>query len=159
MPRNDVRRSVLAALVTVALLVVPTACSDSSTESQPSPSATAAPPATSPSAMDCAASAELKSSLETLRNVEPLQDGLTAFNTAMAGVKSSLETAAAAASAALQPAVANVKSAFTELEAAASGLSADNLRQKAPAINTALQQVGTAASTFTTTLTQSCPGG
>ncbi|MFG1813621.1 hypothetical protein ACGFIF_07660 [Kribbella sp. NPDC049174] len=91
--------------------------------------------------------------------MEPLQDGLTAFNTAMAGVKSSLETAAAAASAALQPAVANVKTAFTELEAAASGLSADNLRQKAPAINTALQQVGTAASTFTTTLTQGCPGG
>jgi hypothetical protein len=159
MPGNGVRRSVIAALVTVAVLVVPTACTDSSTESQPSPSATAAPPPTGESATDCAASTELKSSLETLRNVEPLQDGLTALNTAMAGVRTNLAAAAASASAVLQPAVANVKTAFTELEAAASGLTADNFRQKAPAINTALRQLGTAASSFATTLTQSCPGG
>ena len=76
----------------------------------------------------------------------------------MADVKTSLGAAAASASAALQPAVESVKTAFSELETAASGLSADNLRQQAPAINTALQQVGTAASSFATTLTQSCPG-
>ena len=77
----------------------------------------------------------------------------------MAKVKSSLGVAVAAASAALQPAVQSVKAAFSQLETAASGLSADNLRQKAPQINSALQQVGTAASTFATTLTQSCPSG
>jgi hypothetical protein len=163
MPRNDARRSVFAALVTVVLLVVPMACSDSSPESQSSPSATAAPPATGTSATGtpaayCAAVSALKSSLQTLATVKPLQDGLTALNTAIANVKTSLDAAVAAASAALQPAVASVKTAFSGLETAASGLTADTLRQKAPEINTALQQVGAAASSLSTTLTQSCPG-
>jgi hypothetical protein len=91
--------------------------------------------------------------------VKPLQDGLTALRSAMANVKTSLGVAIAAASAALQPAVQGVKAAFSQLETAASGLSTDNFRQKAPEINSALQQVGTAASAFATTLTQSCPAG
>jgi hypothetical protein len=156
MPRIGVRRSVLAALVTVVLLVAPMACSDSSTQGSSSPSPTAAPPVSQSPAGDCAASLALKSSLENLWNVQPLQDGLTALSTAMADVKTSLGAAVAAASAALQPAVESVKTAFSQLETAASGLTADNLRQKAPAINSALRQVGTAASSFATTLTQSC---
>lgn len=163
MPRNDTRRSVFAALVTVVLLVVPMACSDSSPESQSRPSATAAPPvsgtsATGEPAADCAAASALESSLQSLSNVKPLQNGLTALNTAIANVKSSLDAAAASASAALQPAVASVKTAFSQLETAASGLTADTLKQKAPEINTALQQVGTAATSLSTTLTQTCPG-
>jgi len=85
MPRIGVRRSVLAALVTVALLVVPTACSDSSPQSESSPSATAAPPPGGEPSAACAGSSELKASLETLTNVKPLQDGLTALSTAMTG--------------------------------------------------------------------------
>jgi len=145
--------------MTVALLVVPMACSDSSTQGQSTPSATAAPAPTGTSTTgDCAAVTDLKASLQTLMNVKPLQDGLTALNNAMAGVKSSLVGAAASASAALQPAVASVKAAFSDVETAASGLTAENFREKAPAINTALRQVGTAASSFATTLTQTCPG-
>ncbi|MFG1622618.1 hypothetical protein [Kribbella sp. NPDC049227] len=158
MPRTGVRRSVVAALVTVALLVVPMACSDSSTEGTTNPSPTAAPATGEPTA-DCAALSALKSSLDTLGNVKPVQDGLNALTTAMAGVKTSLGAAAASASATLQPAVEGVRTAFSELETAASGLSADNLKQKAPAISTALRQVGTAASSLATTLTQSCPAG
>jgi hypothetical protein len=158
MPRIGVRRSILAALVTAALLVVPMACSDSTSKSQSSPSATAAPPATATPTVDCAAVSELKSSLQTLANVKPLQDGLAALNTALANVKTSLAAAVASASAALQPAVASVKTAFSELETAASGLTTDNLRQKAPAISASLQQVGTAASSLATTVTQRCPG-
>jgi len=90
--------------------------------------------------------------------VRPLQDGLTALNTAMANVKTSLDAAVTSASAALEPAVGNVKTAFSGLQDAASGLSSDNVRQKAPAINSALRQLGTAASSLATTLTQSCPG-
>jgi hypothetical protein len=37
-----------------------------------------------------------------------------------------------------------------------SGVTTDNLRQEAPAINTALQQLGTSTAT---TLTQKCPAG
>lgn len=157
MLRIGVRRSVVAALATVALFVVPTACTDDATTGTPNPSPTAAPPVTGEPAADCAASSALKSSLDTLMNVQPLQDGLTALNTAMAGVKTSLDAAAASASAALQPAVESVKTAFSELETAASGVTADNLRQKAPAISGALRQVGTAASSLATSLKQSCP--
>lgn len=146
----------IGVLVFVVLLVVPTACSDGSATSQSSPTATVAPPVAG--TPDCAAGAELKASLDALTNVKPLQDGLTALNTAMADVKTSLGAALASASAALRPAVESVRAAFAELETAASGLSADTFRQKAPAINSALRQVGTAASSFGTTLTQSCPG-
>lgn len=158
MPRTGGHRSAAAALVTLALLVVPTACSDNSTQGQSSPSATAAPAPGTPT-MDCRAVSALQSSLNDLMNVKPLQDGLTALRAAMADVKSSLRGAAAAASAALQPAVEGVRAAFSQLETSVSGLSADTFRQKAPEINSALQQVGTAASTFATTLTQSCPSG
>ena len=159
MPRIGVRRSIVAALVTVALLVVPMACSDSSTQGQSSPSTSVAPPATGTPTPDCAAASALKSSLADLANVKPLQDGLAALTTAMANVKSSLGAAVAAASAALQPAVQSVKAAFSQLETAASGLTTDNFRQKAPQINSALQQVGSAATSLATTVTQSCPAG
>ena len=159
MQRIGVRRSVLALLVTVALLVVPMACGAGSPQSPTNPSPTAAPQATGQPAADCAASSALKSSLEDLTKVKPLQDGLTALTTAIANVKSSLGVAAASASAVLQPAVEGVKTAFAELETATSGLSADTLRQQAPEINTALQQIGTATSSLATTLTQSCPAG
>lgn len=158
MPRIGVRRSVVGVLVAVALLVLPTACSDNSPQGQSSPPATVAPPTTGTPTTACAAASALKSSLDDLANVKPLQDGLTALSTATANVKTSLGAAAAAASAALQPAVEGVKSAFSQLETAANGLSADNLRQKAPQINSALKQVGTAATAFATTLKQSCPG-
>ncbi|RZU11241.1 hypothetical protein EV645_6401 [Kribbella rubisoli] len=145
MPRTGVRRAVVGALLAVVLLVVPMACSDSSTPAAGEPTA------------DCAASSALKSSLDTLTKVEPLQDGLTALNAAVADVKTSLNTAAASASDALRPAVDGVKTAFSELETAASGLTADNLRQKGPAISSALRQVGTAATSLGTALKESCP--
>jgi hypothetical protein len=159
MLRTGVRRSIVTALLTAGLFVVPTACSDSSTQGTTAPSPSAAAPATGEPTADCAAASALKSSLDTLKNVKPLQDGLTALNTAMAGVKTSLDAAASSASAALQPAVEGVKTAFSQLETATSGLTADNLRQKAPAVSTALGQVGTAASSLATTLKQSCPAG
>ena len=130
MPRIGGRRSVLALLLTVGLLVVPMACGAGSTQSPTNPSPTAAPQATGQPAADCAASSALKSSLEDLTNVKPLQDGLTALTTAIANVKSSLGVAAASASAALQPAVESVKTAFAELETATSGLSADTHLRK-----------------------------
>jgi hypothetical protein len=40
-----------------------------------------------------------------------------------------------------------------------SGVTTDNLRQKLPAISTALQQLGTSTASLATTLTQECPTG
>jgi hypothetical protein len=54
--------------------------------------------------------------------------------------------------------VQEVKTAFAELQTAASGTTADNLRQKAPAIAAAMKQVGTATAALRTALTESCPG-
>ncbi|MFF0341828.1 hypothetical protein [Kribbella sp. NPDC004875] len=158
MQRPGVRRSVARALVTLALLVVLAACSDNSTSGQASPSATTSATATGSASEACASARALKSSLDDLSNVKPLQDGLTALNAAIAAVKNNLAAATAAVSAALQPSVESVKTAFTGLESAASGLTTDTLKQKAPQITAALRQVGTATSSFATAVTQICPG-
>jgi hypothetical protein len=157
------RRSASAALAAVALLCVLTSCGTSSSESQPSPPATTAAATTSPPTTDATAAAcedieALKSSLEALTKVRPAEDGLTALTTAIANVKTSLDKAEASASPALQPSVQKVKTAFGELQRASSGLTADNLRQKAPAIAAALKQVAAATRALSTKLSESCPG-
>lgn len=75
----------------------------------------------------------------------------------MANVKTNLDAAEASASPVLQPDIQQVKTAFAGLQTAASGLNAGNLTQKAPAIASALKEVGTATAALRTTLTQSCP--
>jgi hypothetical protein len=157
------RRSASAAFAAVALLCVLTSCGTSSSENQPNPPTTTAAATTSPPTTDATAAAcedieALKSSLEALTKVRPAEDGLTALTTAMANVKTSLDKAEASASPALQPSVQEVKTAFGELQTAASGLTADNLRQKAPAIAAALKQVAAATRALSTKLRESCPG-
>jgi hypothetical protein len=90
--------------------------------------------------------------------VRPLQDGVVALTTAIANVKNDLDKAKASASPAVQPSVQQVQTAFDELQTAASGLTADNLKQKAPAIGAALAQLATATKALSSTLTESCPG-
>jgi hypothetical protein len=79
-------------------------------------------------------------------------------NAAIADVKTKLDAAVASAGADLQPAVEQVKTAFTAIQTAASGVTTENLRQKAPAINMAIQQLGTPTASLATMLTQRCPG-
>jgi hypothetical protein len=86
-----------------------------------------------------------------------LQDGTTATKAAIDSVKTSLDTAAASASAALKPNVEQVKTALNGLQTAADGLTNDNLKQKAPAIADALSQVATASSALATAVKQNCP--
>jgi hypothetical protein len=90
--------------------------------------------------------------------VKLAEDGVKGLTTAIADVKSNLDKAQASASPTLQPKVQEVKTAFTELQTAASGTTADNLRQKAPAIAAAMKQVATATEALRTTLAESCPG-
>jgi Skp family chaperone for outer membrane proteins len=156
-------RSASAAIAAVALLCVLTSCGTSSAPNQTSPPATTAAPTTAAPTTDatttaCADVAALKASLEDLTKVRPAEDGLTALTTAIADVKTNLDKAESSASPALQPDVQQVKTAFAELQTAASGTTADNLRQKAPAISAAMKQVSTATQALSSTLTESCPG-
>jgi hypothetical protein len=159
------RRSTSGAVAAVALLCVLGSCGTSSTTSQTSPPATAAPATTAapttaaaPTAAACEDVAELRSSLEALTKVKPAQDGVAALKTAIANVKTNLDAAEASASPVLQPSVQQVKTAFAELQTAASGLTADNFKQKAPSIASATKQVVTATQALSSALTQSCPG-
>jgi hypothetical protein len=167
--KRPARRFVSGAAAAVALLCVLTSCTGSPTPTQTGPPATtvapttaaptstAAPTTTGASTAACEDVAELKSSLEALTNVRPKEDGVAALRTAIANVRASLEPAEASASGVLQPSVEQVKTAFAELQTAASGLSTDNLAQKAPSIVVALQQVRTATAELSSTLKESCP--
>ena len=160
-----------AALVAAFLLALPlillAACSTGSTSSQPGPSAStttasaSASAETSPTGATAAACADaeaLRSSLQALTKVSPLQDGLTAVRGAIDTVKANLDKAERSASAALAPAVARVRTAFDQLETAAAGVTVDNLPQKGPAISGALSQVASATSALVAEITHSCPG-
>ena len=123
--------------------------------SRNAPATTAAAPTTSASAAAaCEDVAELKSSLEALTKVKPAQDGVAALKTAIANVKTSLDAAEASASPVLQPSVQQVKTAFADLQTAASGVTADNFKQKAPSIASAMRQVVTATQALSSALTQ-----
>jgi len=158
------RRSASGAAAAIALLCVLASCGTSSTPTQTAPP-TAAPATTTaptttatPTDAACEDVAALKSSLEALTKVRPAQDGVDALKTAIADVKTNLDAAEASASPVLKPSVEQVKTAFADLQTAASGLTTDNFKQKAPSIATAMKQVGTATRGLSSTLTQSCPG-
>ena len=152
-------RSAAGVLVVVALLGVLTGCGGSSAPSQTSaPTATTTSTTSSTSTAGCADVTALKTSLQALTQVRPLQDGVAALQAAIASVKTSLDAAVASASSALQPQVAQVKSAFAGLQTSVTGLTTDNLAQKAPSIAAAMTQLRTAASGLASTLTQNCPG-
>jgi len=160
------RRSAPGAVAAVALLCVLGSCGTSTTPTQTTPPTTAAAPTTASAsttadestAAVCEDVAALKSSLEALTKVRPAQDGVAALKTAIDNVKTSLDAAQASASPVLKPGVEQVKTAFADLQTAASGLTADNFKQKAPAIVSAMKQVGTATEALSSTVAQSCPG-
>ena len=102
--------------------------------------------------------AELKASLEALAKVKPAEDGVAALKTAIDNVKSNLEPAVASASAMLKPKVEQIRTSFAALQAAADGLTAENFREKAPAIRAAMTQLRTATADLASALTESCPG-
>jgi phage-related protein len=143
----------------VALLLLAGCGSSSTSGSTATTSPTGAPTTTASARPGCADVTALKSSLDALTNIQPLQDGLTALNAAIADVKTKLDAAAASAGTDLQPAVDQVKTAFTALQTAMNGVTTDNLKQKLPAISTALQQLGTSTKSLATTLAQKCPSG
>lgn len=162
---HSARRSASAAAAAVALICLLASCGTSSAPSQtnppaptPAPATTAATPSAASTNAGCEDVAALKSSLEALTQVRPAQDGVAALKAAIADVKTNLDKAEASASPVIKPDVDQVKTAFADLQTAASGLSGDNFKEKAPSIALALKQVATATKALSSTLTQSCPG-
>ena len=51
-----------------------------------------------------------------------------------------------------------MKTAFAQLQTAASGLTGSNLKEKAPAIATSLAQVAAATKALSATMAEACPG-
>ena len=105
----------------------------------------------------CAELATLKDSLTALTQVEPVQDGLTALQSAVATVKTDLQSAASAVSEELKPSVDQVQSSFDQLENALQGVTANNLAASATEIGTALTAVGTALTDLKSELAEKCP--
>ena len=155
---RSARRSASSAVVCVALLCILISCGTNQTPSQQSPASATTAATTAPPATACADVAALKSSLEQLTKVRPLQDGVGALTSAIANVKNNLDKTKASAAPALQPSLQQVEAAFAELQTAASGLSADNLKEKAPAVASALAQLAAATKTLSSAIAESCPG-
>jgi len=130
--------------------------SSDSSEATTTPDSSSAS-ATAAAAEGCTDVAALKSSVQTLTDIEPLQDGLNALEAALADTKAALDTAIASVTAELQPPVEQLETAFTAVQTAADGLTTDNLKEKAPGIVTALRGLETALTSLATTLTQECP--
>ena len=165
MPLPHARRSVSSLLTAVALVWVLAGCSSGSTSTSPSttPTPTATPTATptgtptGTATAVCADAKALRASLAALENVNVRRNGSAALESALADVKTKLDATVASASGALKPQVDQVKTAFEGLQSATTGLTKDNLAAKAPAIRTALTQLGTATKALASTLSQDCP--
>ena len=141
--------------IAVGLFLASCGSSDSSEATSTPDSSSASAPATA--AEGCTDVAALKSSVQTLTDIEPLQDGLNALEAALADSRAALETAVASVTEALQPSVEQVETAFTAVETAADGLTTDNLKEKAPDIVTALRGLKTALTSLAAMLAQDCP--
>jgi hypothetical protein len=151
MQLTKVGRSFSAVLASVVLICLLAACGggdDTTSGSEPSPTATAT--------AGCGDASALEDSLQALKGVDVRKDGVQALTGAAADVANDLDAAVASASSKLQPHVDQVKTAFTALQASLSGLTVDNLRQKAPSIRAAMTQVGAATDALASAVTDSC---
>ena len=154
---NHSKRLGSAVLTAVALVLLVSCGGSDDTPGASAPTSSESSSATTAAPDACADVTALKASLQALTSVKPLQDGLTALEGAVADTKTALDAAVASASAELKPAVEQVKTQFAAVQTAAEGVTADNLREKGPAIAVALHGLGTAARSLATTLTQGCP--
>ena len=151
MPLTNVGRSFPAVLASVVLICLLAACGggdDTTSESTPSPSATETD--------GCESASALEDSLQALKGVDVRKDGVESLTGAVADVANDLDAAVSSASSELQPHVDQVKTAFTALQTSVSGLTVDNLPQKAPSIKAALSQVEAATTALASAVTDIC---
>ena len=152
MMRGRIRFATCGVALIAMLGLVGSACSSSSdTGGTPSPTVS------NSVSQGCAELATLKDSLTALTQVEPVQDGLTALQSAVATVKTDLQSAAAAVSDELKPSVDQVQSSFDQLESSLQGVTANTLAASSTQIGTALTAVGTSLTDLTSELSEKCP--
>jgi len=114
-------------------------------------------PPTSTAASGCSEAAALEDSLRALTNVDPLNDGLDALNSAAAEVKTDLDATASAVSAGLEPAVDQVETAFDDLETTLEGITdAGGLGAAASEVGSALSRLGTALTGLSDEIAKDC---
>jgi len=118
---------------------------------------TSSPAVSTSVSQGCAELATLKDSLTALTQVEPVQDGLNALESAVATVKTDLQSAATAVSDELKPTVDEVQSSFDQLENALQGVTDDTLAASATEIGTALTAMGTSLTDLEAQLSEKCP--
>jgi hypothetical protein len=141
-------RSRIFALPLIAMVLALAGCSDGDESDGGTPTA-----ATS----GCDEVTALEDSLTTLTQVNPVNDGTGALESAASDVKTDLDAAVSAVSAELQPAVDEVKTAFDDLESALQGVSsAGGLGAAATEVGTALAELGTALTGLTSEIGQTC---
>jgi hypothetical protein len=152
MIEGRIRSATYGVAVLAMLALVGSACSsDSDTSATPSPSVSAS------AGQGCAELATLKDSLTALTQVKPVQDGLTALQSAVATVKIDLQSATSAVSDELKPSVDQVQSSFDQLESSMQGVTANTLAASATQIGTALTAVGTSLTDLESELSEKCP--
>ena len=99
----------------------------------------------------------LKDSLTTLTQIEPVDDGMDALESATAEVKTDLEAAASAVASDLQPSVDEVQTAFDELETTLEGISSEGgLGAAATEVGNALTELGTASEDLSAEIGERC---
>ena len=135
-------------LLSVALLVAVTVagCSDNGEGDEGDTTA----------ASGCEEVNALEDSLTSLTQIEPVDDGMDALESAVAEVGTDLEAAASAVSSDLQPSVDEVQSSFDELESTLEGISEGGLGAAATEVGNALTQIGTALEDLSAEIGERC---
>ena len=99
----------------------------------------------------------LEDSLTTLTQIEPVNDGMDALESAAAEVKTDLEAAASAVSSDLEPSVDEVQSSFDELETTLEGISSEGgLGAAATEVGNALTELGRALQDLSAEIGEGC---
>ena len=154
--RKHLRMVVLSSMVILALAA--TSCGEGDETTTPAATgAESGTPTSTGAASGCAEVTTLRNSLTALTQVDVVNDGTDALQSAATEVRTDLDAAASAVSSELQPAVDEVETAFGDLETALEGVtSADGLGDAATEVGSALTQVGTALTDLSTEIGQIC---
>jgi hypothetical protein len=140
-------------LVSVAILVaiMAGACSDDSGGNATDQGGDTA------AASGCDEANALRESLTSLTQIEPVNDGLDALESAVADTKTDLEAAASAVSSELRPPVEAVQSALDDLETTLEGISSDSgLAAAATELGSALTELGSTLTDLSAEISERC---
>ena len=156
MRQTQRRQRFAPALLVLAIGMFLVSCGEDDPSASPTANSSR-PSGTTTAAAGCADVAALKSSVQTLTDIEPLQDGLNALEASITDTRAALDTAVASVTGELQPVVEEVETQFAAVQTAVDGVTTDNLKENAPAVATALRGLETALTSLAAAVTKECP--